>query len=65
MDSQNSNTGRLQLQQLQMPAYSLTDWLAVFIRLRKTYNMKQVFKDNGGRLPESHEYLSMLAAFTT
>jgi len=43
--------------------YSITDLLAVFIRLRKTHNMTQVFKDNRGSLPERHDYLheSMLA----
>jgi len=36
----------------------------VFIR-RKTHDIAQAFKNNRGRLPERHEYLSMLAAFTT
>jgi len=30
-----------------------------------THNIAQVFKNNRDRLPERHEYLSMLTAFTT
>ena len=33
---------------------------------QNTHNIAQAFKKNNrGRLPERHEYLSMLAAFTT
>jgi len=31
---------------------------------QNTNNIAQAFKNNRGRLPERHEYLSMLAAFT-
>jgi len=40
-----------------------TDWLTGCIY--SPQKLAQVFKNNTGRLPERHEYLSMLAAFTT
>ena len=40
----------------------LTDWL---YSPQNTRNVAQAFKNNRGRLPERHDCLSMLAAFTT
>ena len=31
----------------------------------RQYDTSSLFKDNRGRLPERHDYLSVLAAFTT
>jgi len=43
----------------------VTDWLYLFAS-KHTHSIAQAFKKNNrGRLPERHEYLSMLATFTT
>jgi len=43
----------------------MSDCSTVFIGLRNRHDIAHVFKNNRGRQPERHEYLLMLAAFTT
>jgi len=45
-------------------ALGLADWLCLFASKHTQYSTS-IQKNNRGRLPERHEYLSMLAAFTT